>query len=88
MKNVTTVLFQFHYGTIKRKRHRITRIMQPLFQFHYGTIKRKWFRSVARVDSQCFNSTMVRLKATMLTNKKQTTMFQFHYGTIKRLGEI
>ena len=32
-------MFQFHYGTIKRKTSRVCFCCTFLFQFHYGTIK-------------------------------------------------
>ena len=35
-------LFQFHYGTIKRKTPYIYQLQTILFQFHYGTIKSKF----------------------------------------------
>ena len=55
------LLFQFHYGTIKRYLRFDGRKKIFKFQFHYGTIKRaealqRW-KEVAY-----FNSTMVRLK--------------------------
>ena len=54
-------LFQFHYGTIKRKSRNTLACFTSTFQFHYGTIK-----SNATIEYQGsstnFNSTMVRLK--------------------------
>ena len=34
------IIFQFHYGTIKRLKLHSFHVNEPLFQFHYGTIKR------------------------------------------------
>ena len=40
MKPLLTLwLFQFHYGTIKRKDMQAKISIQIAFQFHYGTIK-------------------------------------------------
>ena len=55
-------LFQFHYGTIKRRKHRVNDSGVTLFQFHYGTIKSRRSFSVMLLVIY-FNSTMVRLKA-------------------------
>ncbi len=39
LKSNANNLFQFHYGTIKRKNQKKMTISKNLFQFHYGTIK-------------------------------------------------
>ena len=38
-KNTGEILFQFHYGTIKRVCFLLPVLAYHLFQFHYGTIK-------------------------------------------------
>ena len=55
------LLFQFHYGTIKRKPTSGIGVGLWLFQFHYGTIKRS-HASFSDANVIYFNSTMVRLK--------------------------
>ena len=57
----TLILFQFHYGTIKRYKAIINVIKIKLFQFHYGTIKSIPGLHKSTKKSS-FNSTMVRLK--------------------------
>ena len=36
---VNRILFQFHTGSIKRTKTRISEVKSPLFQFHTGSIK-------------------------------------------------
>ena len=56
-----TVLFQFHYGSIKGTYADRLSHDQFLFQFHYGSIK--GVKSTGYQGSLVsFNSTMVRLK--------------------------
>ena len=60
-------LFQFHYGTIKRRVQYTEHQCVTGFQFHYGTIKSSlemWY--IRKIDY--FNSTMVRLKAQHISN--------------------
>ena len=55
--------FQFHYGSIGRRRGKIKMLKSSPFQFHYGSIgsqARQRFLFSERTD---FNSTMVRLEA-------------------------
>ena len=75
-------LFQFHYGTIKSRRLERQQKRVFIFQFHYGTIKRIRYPKPAR-DCGYFNSTMVRLKVSLITYVRRVIAFQFHYGTIK-----
>ena len=71
-----------------KERNRITTVNHGfVFQFHYGTIKRHQ-RHDTRRDKTNFNSTMVRLKATLRCSVDTVTRFQFHYGTIKRSTTI
>ena len=57
--------FQFHYGTIKSRDVLKYPKDAQAFQFHYGTIKsQNYLRSRGSVSY--FNSTMVRLKDSML----------------------
>ena len=82
------IIFQFHYGTIKRKKPAILLVPITKFQFHYGTIKSNWAAYLQRTYStfqfhygtiksqyhvqdasglpENFNSTMVRLKVSVL----------------------
>jgi len=54
--------FQFHYGSVKRKRYQLVEKSTNKFQFHYGSVKsRKEADKQSRFFSN-FNSTMVRLK--------------------------
>ncbi len=47
-----TPLFQFHYGTIKRKSLLLNSVSTIQFQFHYGTIKRIIFTLDIRLGKQ------------------------------------
>ena len=58
-------LFQFHNGTIKRFRIKTLSLHKWKFQFHNGTIKRKTI-SIRKSAEDYFNSTMVRLKLSVL----------------------
>ena len=77
------LIFQFHYGTIKRAGRIVILTDILLFQFHYGTIK-SISMNVAVGCALYFNSTMVRLKGyRYIMGEKVYVEFQFHYGTIK-----
>ena len=54
-----------------------------LFQFQYGSIKRIIDLSRLAIYLACFNSNMVRLKATVTTRLGIPVRFQFQYGSIK-----
>ena len=54
-------VFQFHYGTIKRRLECTHAPRHGKFQFHYGTIK-SFREKCERLGFNDFNSTMVRLK--------------------------
>ena len=75
-------LFQFHYGTIKRKRRQYLELGLSTFQFHYGTIKSPVYGNI-HTQYLYFNSTMVRLKEMGHRFCTYCRKFQFHYGTIK-----
>jgi len=53
-----------------------------VFQFHNGSIK-GLLEAWLRLYIGCFNSTMVRLKATLKKAMKTNPEFQFHNGSIK-----
>ena len=76
------ILFQFQYGSIKRKNRRRWRIPRWRFQFQYGSIK-SCPNISALVSSTDFNSSMVRLKAYKVDGIIMTDSFQFQYGSIK-----
>jgi len=59
---VQSPLFQFQYGSIKRKLKKDIQTYLHIFQFQYGSIKSKLLRLFS-VLSTYFNSNMVRLKA-------------------------
>ena len=67
MDGKTYIVFQFHYGTIKRIRASHRPYLLWLFQFHYGTIKRIHFFLIGS-RFHYFNSTMVRLKDNRLAS--------------------
>ena len=81
---VLAVLFQFHYGTIKRFPESIVKA-QCLFCFNSTMVRLKVSAcSLNLVFCPCFNSTMVRLKGDSGPHSSDKFSFQFHYGTIKR----
>ena len=61
MGNSKDYKFQFHYGTIKRKKSEASAKAALEFQFHYGTIK-STLAVIFLLLIEHFNSTMVRLK--------------------------
>ena len=79
---VGNVVFQFHYGTIKRKDKSCVLLLYVHFN---STMVRLKVADAAKEQSYAanFNSTMVRLKALPLLDYVTSGVFQFHYGTIK-----
>ncbi len=76
-------LFQFHDGSIKGTTLSIAVYFVIPFQFHDGSIKGA-NRPFQLSPSDCFNSTMVRLKAPLaVTVHVSPLAFQFHDGSIK-----
>ena len=57
----SSLLFQFHKGTIKTKRFMQITTEMTKFQFHKGTIKTEYVQAAA-YDSNNFNSIKVQLK--------------------------
>ena len=57
-------MFQFHYGTIKRKRYRIA--ARSFVGFNSTMVRLKEYNhALANIRSSSFNSTMVRLKVVL-----------------------
>ena len=80
------ILFQFHYGTIKRwPQPWKNASAETCFNSTMVRLKgRSEHFLYARI--QGFNSTMVRLKDTLRPEVLDPCVFQFHYGTIKSKG--
>jgi len=57
--------FQFQYGTIKRTPRLLMSMLILQFQFQYGTIKRDKVMKYINKYADYFNSSMVRLKASI-----------------------
>ena len=76
------ILFQFHYGTIKRRCVACFKVRG--FYFNSTMVRLKEY-SAALERAMCFyfNSTMVRLKGSRTDRPAARRGFQFHYGTIK-----
>ena len=76
-------MFQFHNGSIKRRK--ILPIVARIMRFNSTMVRLKVMDAVAIPASfWCFNSTMVRLKViSMPITKPITEEFQFHNGSIK-----
>ena len=76
--------FQFHYGTIKRKKDTET-VDARYLPFNSTMVRLKEMeKRLQGYFVRAFNSTMVRLKAERLCRPRLLDCFQFHYGTIKR----
>ena len=81
---VMHLIFQFHYGTIKRQRLDKMNRTALLFQFHYGTIKSiEFFYDNGDFDLFQFHYGTIKSMCCGYLRIGHTE-FQFHYGTIKR----
>ena len=76
--------FQFHYGTIKRRKTSV--ISRAVMAYFNSTMVRLKGSKIAtihvRYAFQFHYGTIKRLKENL--NKRRKQKFQFHYGTIKR----
>ncbi len=76
-------LFQFKYCTIKRLLSDLGDLEFIEFQFKYCTIKRPVTLPKNKKKLN-FNSSIVRLKGTVVKISHRQIIFQFKYCTIKR----
>ena len=80
-------LFQFYDSTIKRPCRIAYHSGRTSFQFYDSTIKSLIIFALTR-STQCFNSTIVRLKDRPDRVRSATPEFQFYDSTIKRKTDI
>ena len=77
-------MFQFHIGSIKKRRFIARLLGAAAFQFHIGSIKKRTGSLLSSTKCFSFNSTLVQLKND--ANERESliaSMFQFHIGSIK-----
>ena len=76
--------FQFQTGAIKSPTPTRAYPIFEVFQFQTGAIKRVTISNVFRWNCLCFNSKLVRLKASFSASPVVPLRFQFQTGAIKR----